>query len=165
MDETKSEPQAGTSIAQDLSRRSFLTLTAKLSLGAAGLVTSGGVLAVAYSAAGKSHDIVLGRLTLSIDALVFMPEHNLFIVRTDCGLGAFSSRCTHLGCTVKQSGDGLICPCHGARYDRQGRVYAGPAPRDLPWLAVKVQAGGLVVIEPREVPLGTVTPLLTELMP
>jgi len=46
---------------------------------------------------------------------------------------AISLSCTHQGCTVQRQADGkYLCPCHGAVYDHQGRVIAGPAKRDLP---------------------------------
>ena len=41
---------------------------------------------------------------------------------------AISLTCTHQGCTVQRQTDGkYLCPCHGAVYDNQGRVIAGPA--------------------------------------
>jgi Rieske Fe-S protein len=47
---------------------------------------------------------------------------------------AFSSTCTHLGCTVNQISGGLIhCPCHGSEYSiTDGSVKGGPAPKPLP---------------------------------
>ncbi|HSH21663.1 MAG TPA: FAD-dependent oxidoreductase, partial [Candidatus Caenarcaniphilales bacterium] len=46
---------------------------------------------------------------------------------------AVSARCTHLGCIVgynpaERSWD---CPCHGSRFDTNGRVLEGPAVADL----------------------------------
>lgn len=51
----------------------------------------------------------------------------------DAGIHAVSPVCTHLHCEVKwnvaeQSWD---CPCHGARYNPDGKVLNGPAYRDL----------------------------------
>jgi glycine/D-amino acid oxidase-like deaminating enzyme/nitrite reductase/ring-hydroxylating ferredoxin subunit len=51
----------------------------------------------------------------------------------DGALHAVSARCTHLGClvtwnTAERSWD---CPCHGSRFDPDGRVLQGPAVRDL----------------------------------
>lgn len=45
---------------------------------------------------------------------------------------AFSSICTHEGCTVNgYNGARMICPCHGSEYDLTGKVVAGPAPTAL----------------------------------
>lgn len=44
-----------------------------------------------------------------------------------------SLTCTHQGCTVAIEADGKFhCPCHGATFDREGRVLKGPATKDLP---------------------------------
>lgn len=45
---------------------------------------------------------------------------------------AIALTCTHQGCTVQRQADGkFLCPCHGAVYDAQGQVLAGPAKRNL----------------------------------
>lgn len=45
---------------------------------------------------------------------------------------ALSLTCTHQGCTVKPAENGEFhCPCHGAVFDREGRVVHGPAQRPL----------------------------------
>ncbi|MBW3589701.1 MAG: universal stress protein [Actinobacteria bacterium] len=51
----------------------------------------------------------------------------------DGSLVAVSAKCTHMGCTVAWNGDEKTwdCPCHGSRYDLQGKVIRGPASRDL----------------------------------
>ena len=58
----------------------------------------------------------------------------LAVHRDDQGqLHALSARCTHLGCivtwnTAERTWD---CPCHGSRFDTDGRVLKGPATADL----------------------------------
>jgi menaquinol-cytochrome c reductase iron-sulfur subunit len=44
-----------------------------------------------------------------------------------------NSRCTHLGCTVnwKPEADAFVCPCHDARFSKEGVVLGGPPPRPL----------------------------------
>lgn len=65
------------------------------------------------------------------------------------GIVAFSAVCTHLGCIVSQwvaDKKAALCPCHGGIYDlaRGARVIAGPPPRPVPQLPLKVEEGVLV---------------------
>ena len=46
-------------------------------------------------------------------------------------LAAFSTLCTHAGCTVAWQDNGLRCPCHNSRFDVAGRVLNGPATKPL----------------------------------
>ena len=69
-----------------------------------------------------------------------------FIGRDEGGLFALSATCTHLGCTVGRSGEGLACPCHGSRFTADGATLAGPAARPLPYLALKLNADSLVEV-------------------
>jgi menaquinol-cytochrome c reductase iron-sulfur subunit len=44
-----------------------------------------------------------------------------------------SSRCTHLSCRVNwnQQAQAYICPCHDAKFSKEGQVLDGPPPRPL----------------------------------
>ena len=48
--------------------------------------------------------------------------------------------CTHLGCTFPWNSidQQFQCPCHGSRYDPEGRVVRGPAPLPLKLVRVVV---------------------------
>lgn len=61
------------------------------------------------------------------------------VVRTARGFHAFWAACTHLGCTVRwrRARNDLFCPCHGARFDLEGRVRGGPARAPLAPLIVE----------------------------
>lgn len=66
------------------------------------------------------------------------------------GVLAFSSVCTHQGCDVTEfvaKEHVLMCFCHFSKFDvfKTGAVAAGPAPRDLPYLPLKVENNQLVV--------------------
>ena len=70
----------------------------------------------------------------------------------DQKLLAFSSKCTHEGCTVTYlpAQSVIWCPCHDGRYDLHGRVLSGPPPKPLPEYAVRRQPdGGIVISEER----------------
>ena len=51
----------------------------------------------------------------------------------DGTLHAVDPRCPHLGCQVEWNPDELSwdCPCHGSRFDWEGRLISGPAQTDL----------------------------------
>jgi nitrite reductase/ring-hydroxylating ferredoxin subunit len=64
----------------------------------------------------------------------------VFIDREGDGYRALLSTCSHLGCRVHwdDRAKQYRCPCHGGMYDRDGRVVAGPPPRPLDRLPVRV---------------------------
>lgn len=79
----------------------------------------------------------------------FDEEHRAYIVGGQGGVFALSAVCTHLGCITRYHADeGVIaCPCHGSRFDAEGSVVHGPAPRALPWLEVKADADGNLTVD------------------
>jgi quinol---cytochrome c reductase iron-sulfur subunit, bacillus type len=64
----------------------------------------------------------------------------VFVDRQGDGYRVLSAVCTHLGCGVRWDAGAqqFKCPCHGGVYDREGRVVAGPPPRPLDRLPVRV---------------------------
>ena len=41
--------------------------------------------------------------------------------------------CTHMGCKASwnESEQSFYCPCHGSKFDKNGKVITGPATKDL----------------------------------
>jgi Rieske Fe-S protein len=81
-------------------------------------------------------------------ALKFKDSGNpAYLVHLDNGeFVAYSAVCTHQGCTVAYKDGNLACPCHGSVFDPAdgAAVVAGPAPRPLPEIPVKVEGGEVV---------------------
>jgi cytochrome b6-f complex iron-sulfur subunit len=89
----------------------------------------------------------------------FDKEHKAYVIGAPGGVYALSAVCTHLGCITRYRSDegAIACPCHGSRFDLEGNVTNGPAPRPLPWLGVETDtAGNLVVDTSVVVPRGKV---------
>jgi len=87
-------------------------------------------------------------LDLSTDALQFLNTQGSAILITGANvlavnvggqnIRAFTSVCTHQGCSVQWTfaGGQFTCACHGSRFDTSGGVTRGPATRDLPEFSV-----------------------------
>lgn len=71
----------------------------------------------------------------------------IFMKASDQTLRAFKGTCTHLDCNVsyKSPERRFHCPCHEGWYDEEGRNIAGPPPRPLSRLEVKVQGEKLII--------------------
>ena len=90
----------------------------------------------------------------------FHKEEKAYVIGGQGGVYAMSAVCTHLGCITRHHADenAIACPCHGSRFDLEGNVTHGPAPRPLNWIEVRVDppSGLLVVDTAVVVPQGTV---------
>ena len=148
------ERQSQTSV-EDPSRRKFFFMTGTLSIVAGVLGLLGATVRYLFPnvlyeppgrfAVGRPEDFPPGSAT-------FSPEHRLFVFNTPEGFYAVSSVCTHLGCNViHATGDGFACPCHGSRFDRNGLVVGGPAPRPLPWFGVSLSPRGELVVDKQRI--------------
>ena len=100
-------------------------------------------------AIGKPDDFAPGtRIAIDTERICIVREGNNF--------AALSTTCTHLGCIVGVSETGFACPCHGSRFDQDGNVTGGPAPKQLAWYQVSLAPNGdLEVDKNAEVKAGT----------
>ena len=159
-------------MAEQKDRRDFM-MKAGLGAGIAGLGLQAAaslrslVPNVSYDAPTT---VKLGLPTDFPDGLKFLPDQRLFVFREGKTFHAISAVCTHLGCTVRAEAmsqpetkdvDGVkmrlthrfLCPCHGSKYEGDGKAVSGPAPRALAWyhLSISVDDGALVVDLAQEV--------------
>ncbi|MBI5463595.1 MAG: Rieske (2Fe-2S) protein [Ignavibacteriales bacterium] len=84
------------------------------------------------------------------ESVTLNKEQKVFIVRAKEGyFYALSAVCTHLGCITNwKSEDGIIaCPCHGSKFDREGKKITGPAPRPLPRFSLSLDDQKQLVVD------------------
>jgi cytochrome b6-f complex iron-sulfur subunit len=80
-------------------------------------------------------------------SVTFLADRRVFLFHGPDGFFAISSICTHLGCNVKRTNVGFACPCHGSRFDENGRVVHGPAPKPLPWFSLSLSPRGQLIVD------------------
>jgi Rieske Fe-S protein len=79
-----------------------------------------------------------------------IPNHAIVLSRTGKTVAAISNKCTHKGCTInpKAGKNVLACSCHGAQFNLDGSVAKAPATTPLLRYALRVNAKGLIEIDP-----------------
>ncbi|HBY58786.1 MAG TPA: hypothetical protein DEH78_03125 [Solibacterales bacterium] len=155
----KRKSSANTGEAEAGTRRRFLGWLTSLGLAGSGVLTAFSNFVFIKPRAtygdpqrfsvGKPEDYPAGsRMTLE--------AQRVCIVRDGGKLAAISTTCTHLGCIIGLSETGFACPCHGSRFDQDGNVTGGPAPRPLPWYKVTLAPNGEIEVDKdQEVPQGS----------
>jgi len=133
-----------------LSRRELLS---KLVLGCMGSLT----LTRCSREAPRAHDrkVKITPLTDLPEGQTLFPVERVVLRREGSQVRAMSLVCTHQHCAlnatvgeVPASGaPAFSCPCHGALFDRDGKVISGPTTKALPFYPVKIDAEGMVVVD------------------
>lgn len=79
----------------------------------------------------------------------FNKQQRAYVIGASGGVYALSAVCTHLGCITRFLSDEkcIACPCHGSRFDLEGNVIHGPAPRPLQWLEVQADPSGNLLVD------------------
>ena len=73
----------------------------------------------------------------------FIFYKDAIIINSQGKTSVYSSKCTHLGCTISHTENGeLVCPCHGSRFDKEGNPLKGPAVKPLEKLAFELDKSG-----------------------
>ncbi len=144
---------------ESVSRRDFLGLASTGAVVLTSLTALAGILRITKADVHyeESQKFKIGKPeSFPVGTIKKLEDKRVHIFSDESGFHAITSVCTHLGCLVALSDKGFQCPCHGSKYDRDGRVIAGPAPRNLPWLEIsESEDGSLVVDAAKEVKIGT----------
>ncbi len=140
-------------LERTFTRRHFMEL---LGLGAIGAAALGGVILSGSYLSPKVVKEPPTRFKVGFPeayapgSVTVNKEQKVFIVRAREGyFSALSAVCTHLGCIANwKAEDGIVaCPCHGSKFDREGNVIAGPAPRPLTRYAMSLDEQGTLVVD------------------
>lgn len=129
----------------ELSRRDFLKLARNGFLYLSGALAVGGLLRfLDYdSNPTPKTEFDLGPASnYPVNSRTPLSEPPAVLIHSEKGFSAFSLVCTHLGCTVEKNAQGFACPCHGSRFDADGKVAHGPAAQPLRSLCVEVTEKG-----------------------
>jgi nitrite reductase/ring-hydroxylating ferredoxin subunit len=118
-----------------------------------------GAMAAAQQAADQTQVIDLGPSEAWRPGVVkALPQFKIIVFSDSEGVWALATECPHRKCVVnfKEKENIFVCPCHEARFARDGALQRGPATRDLPWFEVTSGPDGrLVVDKTKIVPRGT----------
>ncbi|MFH1184227.1 MAG: ubiquinol-cytochrome c reductase iron-sulfur subunit [Chloroflexota bacterium] len=131
------------------SRRDFMKVITGYLLGLSGALGIAGVARYLTfeSEPRRPTEYDLGLASdFALDTRTPVNEVPALLIRNQGGFVAVSLLCTHLGCTVEESPDGFVCPCHGSRYDVRGTVQRGPATEPLRQLRTEVTADARLVL-------------------
>jgi Rieske Fe-S protein len=71
--------------------------------------------------------------------------NNVIIIQKADSYLVLENRCTHLGCKLKLSEKELVCPCHGSKFDFEGKPIKGPAIMNLKALKFTVSESKLII--------------------
>lgn len=89
------------------------------------------------AALATTADVPVGSGLIVDDVVLTQPSAGVF--------KAFSTVCTHAGCTVSKIAEGTIdCPCHGSKFNLDGTVAQGPASRPLEPKRIAVEGSSIV---------------------
>jgi cytochrome b6-f complex iron-sulfur subunit len=129
----------------DISRGDFLRISGTAILTVCGLLGLGGLIRFLDTQTDPvpPTDFDLGQASnYAVGSHTLRPEIPAVVLRTTSGFTALSLVCTHLGCTVESKPEGFACPCHGSRFDAQGKVTRSPAKKSLHSLRTGITSDG-----------------------
>jgi cytochrome b6-f complex iron-sulfur subunit len=151
MPESKTPEKGGlAAIDKPTDRRGFLTWLSSLALAGSGIISlfSNFVFIWPRATYGTPSRFSIGSPDqYPPGTRAAISGRRICIVRDENRIAAISITCTHLGCIIGLADTGFACPCHGSRFDQDGNVTGGPAPRPLPWYRVSLAPNGELEVD------------------
>ena len=108
-----------------------------------------GVSAGRFTGSGVDVDVAGSALSGVGGAVLVQSVAGVFLLsRTgESSFTAIDAVCSHESCTVTGfEGTAYVCPCHGSRYDRNGRVLNGPAVAALRQFPTTFASGVVTIV-------------------
>jgi cytochrome b6-f complex iron-sulfur subunit len=135
-----------------VNRRQFFL---KLGLGSLGIAAAGTVaFAYQYLEPNVLYEpspvVNVGRPErYELNSVMLDVNSGIYIIHSQEGFFSLSAVCTHLGCltTWQPEINVITCPCHGSKFNREGAVMDGPAPKPLPWLKMWMSDDGELIVD------------------
>jgi len=131
------------------SRRNFLKLTGQGLLAGSGILGLGIIIRFLgfQTEAPRPTEFDLGLSSdYPVGSRTYLPDVPTVLIHDQAGFTALSLTCTHLGCTLEQKAGIFSCPCHGSRFDENGKVLHGPATKALTVLMIEPNDLGHVIL-------------------
>jgi len=135
---------------QNTNRRSFLTWFSSAALFGSAVISAlaNFVFLKPRATYGQPSRFSIGKPdAFPSGARIAIETRRICVAREGNQIAVISTTCTHLGCIVGVADTGFSCPCHGSRYDQDGNVTGGPAPKALPWYQVKLAPNGELEVD------------------
>ncbi len=133
-----------------MKRRSFLGILFS-ALGISAVGTTGYPLLrylAPHSGAEKTNKHTFNKSDIGdVKEILFRQTPSIIINRPGKGYIALSRVCTHLGCLLEYDSatKTLVCPCHAGSFDLEGRVIAGPPPKQLIKFPLDIQGDNITI--------------------
>ncbi|MEA3337453.1 MAG: Rieske 2Fe-2S domain-containing protein [Chloroflexota bacterium] len=157
-EEDKAAKKAGRVSPEPVNRREFLTYAWGAALGL--VLVEAGIASFAFALPRFKEGEFGGVFNLgsasSMPQVGASPVQNLdgafWLVNDADGVRSLYRVCTHLGCLYewKDQTQRFECPCHGSKFQHDGKYIEGPAPRSLDQFVMRLEKNGQVLAEVTE---------------
>ncbi|HAI97889.1 MAG: hypothetical protein CL866_00495 [Cycloclasticus sp.] len=138
-----------------MKRRVFLQKFGALSLGVTSVVTSLSACQVAKKkyrklAVNAENELVVSRSLFEYHNYVLLDhpveDYPIYLAKiVGNNFEALLMRCTHQQCTTEAKEGYIVCPCHGAKFEANGRVLQGPAILNLQKFSIRTDENNIYV--------------------